>query len=114
MHEGPTTQSIIDIAIAALEEQGVTGRVVSVHVTVGVTQGMVPDAMQMFFEMQTPGTPLEGATLEIKLQSIVGHCAACDVEHELEEAFMLCPTCDGPLKMIKGKELLLTSIEVDQ
>lgn len=113
MHEGPTTQSIIDTAIVSLAESKVTGRVVSVHVTVGVTQGMVPDAMQMFFEMQTPGTPLEGAELVVTLQGIVGHCAACDTEHELDEPFMMCPTCGGPLKMIKGKEILLSSIEVD-
>ncbi len=114
MHEGPTTQSIIDTAITSLAESGVSGQVVVVHATIGVTQGMVPEAMQMFFEMMIPDTPLQGARLEVKLQGMVGHCAPCDKEFECVEPVMLCPDCGGPMKMIKGKELLLTSIEVDQ
>ncbi|MDP8223759.1 MAG: hydrogenase maturation nickel metallochaperone HypA [Candidatus Lernaella stagnicola] len=113
MHEGATTQSIIDSTLASLEEHDLAGKVIAVCVTIGVTQGMVPEAMQMFFEMQTYDTPLEGARLEVTLQGIVGQCESCAKEFELDEAYMICPECQGPLLMIKGKELLLTSIEVE-
>jgi hydrogenase nickel incorporation protein HypA/HybF len=114
MHEGAIVQAIVDAALAALRENGATGRVHEVRVTVGVCQGLVPDAMEMFFEMQTADTRLAGAHLRVELQNMVAHCPACGRDFELAEPIMFCSACGRPMEMIKGKEILLREIEVEE
>ena len=87
--------------------------VIAVHVTVGVCQGMVPESMQMFFDMEKPGTPLENAELVVTAQRMMAHCPKCKTEHELDIPVMYCPDCGQPMDLIKGNEILISSIEVE-
>jgi len=114
MHEGAITQAIIDSALETLAAHDLSGRVVQVKVTVGVAQGLVPDAMQMFFDLQKVETPLAEAELVVTIQPLVGHCDACAKDFELAEPFMYCPECGAAMTLTKGKEVLLTAIEVEQ
>ena len=113
MHEASITESIMDAAIAEVEKDGITGRVVKVNVTTGVCQGLIPESMQMFYDMEKPGTPLEGSELVITVQPMVARCPACGADHELDIPVMFCPDCGGTMELIKGKEILITSIEVE-
>ena len=65
MHEASITKSILDTVLGIITEKNVKETVIAVHVTVGVCQGMVPESMQMFFDMEKPGTPLENAELVV-------------------------------------------------
>jgi hydrogenase nickel incorporation protein HypA/HybF len=73
----------------------------------------VPEAMQMFFDAFKPDTPLAEARLEVELQGMVAHCAACTKDFELAEPIMFCPECGRPMEMLRGKEILLNAIEVE-
>jgi hydrogenase nickel incorporation protein HypA/HybF len=114
MHEGAIVQAIVDASLAALRTNGATGKVKEVRVLVGVCQGLVPDAMEMFFEMQSADTQLAGAKLAVELQSMVARCATCRHDFDLPEPIMFCPQCGRPMEMIKGKEVLLQAIEVEE
>ena len=114
MHEGAITKSVIDTVLDALRTEGVTSGVTEVHVTVGVAQGIVPESMQMFFDMEKPDTLLENAELVVTMQGITGYCAACDKEYELDIPVMYCPDCASPLELKKGNEIMITSIEVEE
>ncbi len=113
MHEASITQSIIDSVLATLEGEDVSGTVTAVNVTAGVCQGLIPESMQMFFDMQKPGTPLEHAELIVAVQGMVARCSRCEKEHVLDVPNMFCPTCGEPMTLVRGKEILISSIEVD-
>ena len=96
MHEAAITQSIVDSVIDTLSEQHVTGNVTEIVVTVGVSQGLIPESMQMYFDMAVPDTPLEEARLNVVVQqwshtvhsaiknmsSWSRSCIALNVEHQ--------------------------------
>ncbi len=113
MHEAAITHSIIKSVLQTVADENVDGYVTHVYVTVGVTQGIVPDSMQMYFDLEKPATILENAELVITTQGMVARCGECGKEHELEIPVMYCPDCASPMELIKGNEIIITSIEVE-
>ena len=95
MHEASITKSILDTVLGIITEKNVKETVIAVHVTVGVCQGMVPESMQMFFDMQKPDTPFEHADLIVTVQRMEAHCPQCDTDHELEIPVMFCSDSTG-------------------
>ena len=114
MHEGSITQSIIDSVLNTIAVEKVTGEVKTVNVTVGVCQGLIPESIQMFFNMGKPDTPLENTELIINVQKMVAGCPKCNTEHDLDIPVMFCPDCGEPMNLIKGNEIIISSIEVDE
>jgi len=114
MHEAAITQGIIDTALEAIRENGVTQPVRKVCVTVGVSQGLIPESMQMYFEMVKSGTALAEAELEITLVPMVARCVSCTIEYQLDAPILFCRRCGGPMELIQGRELVVSAIEVDE
>ena len=114
MHEASITQSIIDTVLDSIAEQCGPCSVTAVHVTVGVCQGIVPESMRMFFDMQKPDTPLESAELVITTQPVEAYCPACDMNRKLDIPILYCSECGSPMTLKKGNEILVTAIEVDE
>jgi hydrogenase nickel incorporation protein HypA/HybF len=114
MHEAAITQGIIDTALEAIREHEITQTVRKVCVTVGVSQGLIPDSMRFFFDLVKGDTPLADAELDITLVSMVARCPACAEEFPLANPILLCRKCGGPMELIRGKELMVTAIEVDE
>jgi len=114
MHEAAITQGIIDTALAAIREHAVTQTVRKVCVTVGVSQGLIPESMRMYFDLVKPGTALADAELEITLTPMVARCEACNEKYELDAPILFCRRCGAPMMLVQGKELLVTAIEVDE
>jgi hydrogenase nickel incorporation protein HypA/HybF len=113
MHEASITSSIIDSVLETLREDGITGTVTAVHVTVGVCQGLVPESMQLYFDMEKPGTPLEHSTLAVTVQGMVARCASCAKNIPLDIPVMFCPWCGAAMDLVHGKEIVITGIEVE-
>ncbi len=113
MHEAAITHSIVTSVLQSVADENISGYVTHVYVTVGVTQGIVPDSMQMYFDMEKQNTILEKAELIIETQGIVGRCTECGKEHELHMPIMYCPDCASPMELIKGNEIIISSIEVE-
>ena len=114
MHEAAITQGIIDTVLETIREHGIDVPVRKVNVTIGVCQGLIPESMQMYFDMATEHTPLAGSELVLTVQPIVAWCRGCKHELELSEAVLICPQCAFPMDLRKGTELNVSSIEVDQ
>ena len=114
MHEASITKNIIDTVIDSETIKEIKGRITKVTVIAGVCQGLVPESMQMYFDMEKKDTPLEFAVLEVELQHILAECPDCRKEHILEIPYMYCPDCGSPMKLIKGNELIISSIEVNE
>jgi hydrogenase nickel incorporation protein HypA/HybF len=108
MHELSVTQSVVDAAIA----HAAGARVVSVNLVVGRLSGVVPDAMRFCFELLTEGTLLHGARLAIEEPAGLAHCDACDSEFTLADLVLLCPCGSADVRILAGRELSITSLEV--
>lgn len=112
MHE----VSLMEGALATvfeLAQKNAGTKVLSVQMRVGALSGVVPEALEFAFEALTPGTPAEGARLEVERVPAVCYCNACLAEAELAELEFSCPRCQGTdIKLVRGREFELTGIEV--
>lgn len=109
MHELSLMTSLLDTAVATAG----SAPICALRVRVGPLSGVVVDALRFAFEALTPGTPAEGARLDIEETSISIHCPRCNADYETPVGSYQCPSCgsyDGELR--GGKELELVSIEV--
>ncbi|MFC1607507.1 hydrogenase maturation nickel metallochaperone HypA [Candidatus Latescibacterota bacterium] len=113
MHEASITQSVIDTVLNALKSEDIQDTVIAVNIMVGVSQGIVPESMKMFFDMQKPDTPLENSELVVSVQRMEAHCPQCDTDHELDIPVLFCPACGTTMTLTKGNEIQVTSIEVE-
>lgn len=108
MHELSITQSLVDIVC---ERTG--GRQVSiVYLQVGELSGVVADALQFCFEVVTAGTDLEGSQLMIDATPGRGHCRTCESDFDLDQLALLCPCGSAEVRIVAGRELLVTSVEM--
>ena len=113
MHEASVTESIMASVTDTLSGQGVDGTVTAVRVTVGVCQGIVGESMQFYFDLMKPGTPLEHAELIVTEEGMSGKCTACGHACELDVPVLVCSACGGEMTMTGGRDILITSIEVE-
>lgn len=112
MHEVSLMQSAVDQAFAAAN-QGGAARIYGIRLKIGAWSGVVPEALQLAFDVVTLGTIAEGATLEVDTISPKCRCATCPLEFEPMDSLAVCPQCGGSrLQMLAGQELELASIEV--
>jgi hydrogenase nickel incorporation protein HypA/HybF len=113
MHELSICKGILEAARSSLEALASPPPQVS-HVTVriGRLTGVVPDSLRYYFELLTPGSPLEGAALMIEEIPIRGLCADCNARFEIETLSFTCPLCgSGFVELLTGRELQVVSID---
>ena len=108
MHELSITQSLIDAVLDRTGERTVT----AVNLRIGPLSGVLPDAMRFCFDVASAGTPLEGATLMIDEPQGVGRCRSCRQEFELSDLILLCLCGSADVEVLRGRELMLMSVEV--
>ena len=102
---------VVEEVERCLEGFGSAARVMTVTLEVGGLRAVVPSSF-LLFEVASSGTRPDGARSIIEeipwkcaviAASVSGWCAAS----------ISMPTCEGPVKVSSGKELLLRAIEVD-
>ncbi|MCX7049549.1 MAG: hydrogenase maturation nickel metallochaperone HypA [Candidatus Sumerlaeota bacterium] len=120
MHEASIASELIGAAeqeVRRAKAEGLAeekGRVQRVKVLVGRLSGASAEALRFAFDAMRAGTLLETAELEIEQPLLTGDCRKCGVRSQFEEAFSPCPQCGSyDIYIEKGRELLLTSIEID-
>ena len=103
-------------AIVATVERHAGGRAVtSVRVRVGRLRQVVPDSLEFCFGIVARESVCEGARLEIEVVPAVLRCAGCGHEWEILEPPFRCPECaGGDVAAVKGEELEVESIEVEE
>ena len=113
MHELAITQSLVDIA---LEKAGQIGarRIVRINLRIGRLTGYVPEAVEMNFRLITPGTPAEGADLDVQWVPVKCLCRSCGVEFSSPELDLTCPKCGQVSGQVAGgREMFIESMEVE-
>lgn len=114
MHESSVIESLIELIRDQLADQGPV-RVTSVHLRVGALACVAPDALQFAFAAAAvPGTPLDGARLDIEPAPLTAWCRVCMTERPIDTPQRLrCPVCDRPTPdVLSGKELELAWLEI--
>ncbi len=117
MHEASIAQSLLDQVEAVMAGpafEGVTGRLVRVHVRVGRMTAVVPDVLRFMWAAMVDATPLEGVVLEIEEVPIRARCRGCDTVREYVDIGFVCSTCgSSDVEVTSGRELHLVSLEVE-
>ncbi|MEH2047593.1 hydrogenase maturation nickel metallochaperone HypA [Nostoc sp.] len=110
MHELGITQNIV--AIVTEHAKGV--KVQRVLLEIGKLSAIMPDAIRFCFDICTPGTVLEGATLEILEIPGLAKCHQCGAEIALDKPFGICNCGSVQLDLITGEELKIKEIEIEE
>ena len=112
MHELAIAQQLIETSSALLPANATS--VAVAHIQLGALAGVSEDELRFGFEAMSPNTPFAGTKLEINFVPAVVHCPQCGIDftaHNADE--LLCATCGFPAVVLQGKELLVTSLEVN-
>ncbi|MCK4911244.1 MAG: hydrogenase maturation nickel metallochaperone HypA [Thermodesulfovibrionales bacterium] len=114
MHEASIILSVLDIAEDHCRKAGYS-EIQSIQLRIGSASGILPDALQMAFEIVREGTMAEDAKLLIEEISLGGTCKGCSNDFTTTEQFILtCPECGSKDFMLdKGREMEITEIEVE-
>ena len=114
MHEASIVLSVLDIAEEHCRKAGYS-EIQSIQLRIGSASGILPDALQMAFEIVREGTLAEGAKLLVEEVPLGGTCRGCNKDFTTEEQYILaCPQCGSKDFMLdKGREMEITEIEVD-
>ena len=114
MHELSVALEIISIACEAAERSG-GGTVKAVHLRLGPLSGVVPQALQSAFEIAREGTTLAEADLVVDELPVVARCPYCQRDHVLDSILAIrCPECGAlDLKLVSGRELEITTLEIE-
>ena len=113
MHEMGITQEVLLNVVDAATAAGAT-RINSVTLTVGGLTDVVPDSLQFAWECLTPGSPAEGAVLEIVESGGRSVCLQCSVEFDHDKFDRHCEACGSfATQVIRGDELRIEHIDVD-
>ena len=110
MHELGITQNIV--AIVAEHARG--RPVARVVLEVGALAGVMTDAVEFCFDVVAEGTPLQGATLEIRRTEARGRCRACGAEFARETLFSPCACGSHDVERLTGEELRIKEYELQQ
>jgi hydrogenase nickel incorporation protein HypA/HybF len=109
MHELSLMTTLLEDAVGAAGGSPVC----ALRVRVGPLSGVVVEALQFAFEALSPGTPAEGARLDIEHTVPSFHCPACGADYETPVGAYQCPACGSSTGELRGgNELELVSIEV--
>jgi hydrogenase nickel incorporation protein HypA/HybF len=105
---------IVDIAKASIPSDMQGAKVRRVNLQVGKLSAIVSDSLRFCFDLVVNGTPLESAELSIEELPVVVRCKDCQTQWTVSEPVFICKACrSGALDMLSGRELDITSIEIE-
>lgn len=106
-------QALIEQVEAEVDKAGHPGRVLGLDLVIGRLSGVHTDSIRFAFEILSPGTILEGASLRVSEPAAHSECRACGARVPIDELTMACPRCgSGDIVIAGGRDLLLQSIEL--
>lgn len=113
MHEMAIASALVDQVLRVAREHK-ADRVREVIVVCGVMRQVVPEALELAFEVLTEGTAAQGATLKIETQGLVARCRECGLQYEATVDNFGCPTCMAAApELLRGQDIILQSVVCD-
>lgn len=113
MHELSIAVNIISLA----EEAARVANATSIHkieLEIGEFGGIDLDALEFAMDVSVKGTMLAKAKRKYTSIPGVAKCHDCNKEFSIENYYETCPNCKSTrYNIIKGKELLIRSLEID-
>jgi len=113
MHEYPITLSIVQISNEEALKHG-ANKITEIRLKIGELSGLVPESLQVYFDMISQGTLSEGARLVVEKIPIKFRCNDCNNESGVIGGIYKCPKCNSKdIKIINGNEYMIDSMEVE-
>lgn len=112
MHELSIAMGIVDIAEKETKKAK-KNKVELIELEIGTLAGIEFDSLDFVWPSAVKNTVLEHAEKKIIIIEGEAKCGDCDTIFKLNNIYDPCPNCNSYLKgIIKGKELLVKSLEV--
>lgn len=110
MHELSIVISIVELASEVAEG----GAVRRVTIEIGKLSGVEPEAIAFCFLEVARGTPVEGAALDICEVDAAARCDVCGAEFPTPDMLSACPCGSRQFQRLRGEELNIKSIEIEE
>lgn len=98
MHELSYCEGVLEAVLRRAGDRPVS----SVGVRIGAIHRIVADAFQQSFEISAMGTVAEGATTEVTVLPVHGHCMECRADFHATDPAPACPTCGALDVAVEG------------
>ncbi len=109
VHELSVCDAIVGTTLKRAEGRPVT----QVTVRIGHLRQVVPDALQLGWEILTESTELKGCALSIEQVPAAVKCQECEAETTLDLPILICGSCASfDVTLLSGEEFLIVSMEV--
>ncbi len=104
--------SYCDGVLVAVERRAAGRPVARIGVRIGVIHRVVAEAFEQSFQIAAVGGPAEGATTDLIVLPVHGHCMDCRVDFHATDPAPACPSC-GSLEVAVegGDEVVLEWLE---
>lgn len=113
MHELAVTESILRICRDEGEKRKLKC-IKKINIKVGELTGLVPNAVEYYFEIISKDTLAEGAKINIEKLPIKIECRGCNYKGLLERDKSTCPICKGyNFKIVNGNDFYIDTLEVE-
>ena len=90
-------------------------KVVTINLVIGDRASIVDDSLLFYFDMMTPGTVAEGASLNVRRTQTRCHCPVCLEDFVPDIYSFRCPSCETLGTVTNdGSEFLIESLEIQQ
>ena len=110
MHELSIACSIVELVAETAKGR----KVHRVTIEIGSLSGVVPDSIAFWFPEAARGTEVAEASLEIREITALARCDACGAEFQTPSILTVCPCGSFRFRWLKGEELNLKSIELEE
>lgn len=113
MHEYSITKNIIDIVIKEANKENAT-KVTEITLVIGDLSSIMDESVQMYFDIISKGTIVNGAKLIFKRKSVDLICSKCNKLYKSRQNDFSCPICSA-MGIPKGNmkdEFYIESIDI--
>jgi hydrogenase nickel incorporation protein HypA/HybF len=112
MHEVGMMKNILDQAVNRAKEEG-AHHIDGVHMRVGAASGIVPDSLELAFEVAKKDTIAQDARLQTECVPVVCYCVYCNFEFQPVDLLYECPEChQSNCEVKQGQEFELAFLDV--
>jgi hydrogenase nickel incorporation protein HypA/HybF len=112
MHEVGLMQNLLEAAVERAKQEG-AHHIYIVEMRIGAASGVVPESLEMAFDVVKKGTIAEMAKLKVDYVPTACYCSNCKIEFQPVNSLYECPECHQPYCEVRqGKEFELTSLAV--